>query len=72
MIIWSFGWAVREKMLLGKTDGSGVMDCGVMECVDWVLGGLGVRQAAERCLKHGCWIMHMEMLALKDDICCWM
>ena len=72
MIRWSFSWAVRKKVLIGQTDRSGVMEYDFMECVDWVLGGLGGRKGAQWCLKHGCWLMHMEMPALKGEICCWM
>ena len=52
-------------MLLGQTNRSRVM-----ECADQVMGGLGGRQADQRCRNHGCWLMHMDIPALKNGICC--
>ena len=59
-------WLVGKKRIpLGQMYGSGVR-----ECVDWVLGGLGGQQDAQRCKNQGCWLIRTETPALKDMICC--
>ena len=62
MEVWLNG---HKKISLDQMDGFG-------ECADRVLCGISGRQAAQRCQKHGCWLMRTETLRLKDDICCWM